>query len=204
MSANLDTKVALVTTTSMNSYLGITTSSTEESEVDLINNAASIVAARMCGRGLDENGYSYLVATARTEYYDGDGTDTLLVRAYPISTVASVYVDTNRAYGTADLVSSDDYVWYAMTGTVKTDGALFSGGNKSIKITYTGGYSDAPWDLQQAVKELTQFWYKRNTDKRVGVNSVSVGDKNISYEADVPKAIASVFARYKDLRHSVG
>lgn len=204
MSANLDSKVALVTTTSMSSYLGISAGSTEEEEVDLIINAASTVAARMCGRGVDENGYSYLVSTSRTEYYDGDGTDTLLVQAYPISTVASVYVDTNREYGTADLIDSDDYVWYAMRGTIVTDGALFGGGNKSIKVTYTGGYSTVPGDLQQAVKELVQFWYKRNTDKRVGVNSVSVGDKNMSYETDVPKAIASVFARYKDLRHSVG
>ncbi len=200
MSASLDSKVALVTTTSMCSYLGIANGSTEEEEVDLIINAASTRAAEMTGRGVDENGYSRLLSTSRTEYYDGDGSDTLLLKAYPVTTVSTIYVDTEREYASTDLLDSTDYVWYGMEGTVRTDGALFSSGNKSVKVTYSGGYSTVPYDLQLAVKELVQFWYKRNTDKRVGVASISVGDKNVSYETDVPKSVTSIFNRYKDHR----
>jgi len=197
MSANLDTNVALVTTTAMNSYLGITTSSTEESECDLLINAASTFAAHYCQRGLDDNGVSRFISTARTEYYDGDGSDTLHLKAYPISTVASVYVDPDRDYASGDLLDTDDYVFYAMDGVVKTDGALLSSGHKSIKITYTGGYDTVPYDLQNAVKELVTFWYKRNTDKRVGVTSVNVGDKGINYEPGVPESVLNVLKRYR-------
>jgi hypothetical protein len=184
----------------MCSYLGIAAGSAEEEEVDLIVNAASARAAEMTGRGVDENGYSRLISTSRTEYYDGDGTDTLLLKAYPITTVATVYVDPDRDYESTDLLDSGDYVYYGMDGTVKTDGALFSSGNKSVKITYTGGYTSIPYDLQLAIKELVMFWYKRNTDKRVGVSSISVGDKNVSYEKDVPQSVLSIFNRYKDHR----
>jgi len=197
MSANLDSKVALVSTTSMNSYLGITTSSTEESECDLLINAASTFAADYCQRGLDDNGVSRFLSTARTEYYDGDGTRSLHVLAYPISTVSTIYVDPDRAYAAGDLMDADNYVYYAMKGTVVTDGDVFSTGPKSVKITYTGGYTTVPADLQHAIKELVTFWYKRNTDKRVGVTSVSVGDKGINYEPGVPESVLNVLKRYR-------
>lgn len=204
MSSNYDSTIALVSASAIYDYLGIPSGGTEESECDASLMAASRRAVEMSGRGVDENGVSRFLSTARTEYYDGDNTNTLMVKSYPISTVATIYVDTDRGYGSDSLLDADDYVWYAMSGTVKTDETLFTGGNKSIKITYTGGYTTVPEDLQQAVKELTAFYYKRNTDKRVGVSSVSVGDKNISYETDVPKASLTVFKRYRDLRNSVG
>ena len=197
MSANYDSNVALVSTTSMNSYLGIASSSTEESECDLLINAASTMAATLCQRGIDENGVSRFLATSRTEYYDGDGSDTLHVKAYPLTLVTTLYVDPDRDYGSSTLVESTDYVTYENEGMIKTDGALLSGGFKSIKLTYTGGYSTVPADLQHAVKELVAFLYKRNTDKRVGVSSVSVGDKSIAYEANIPESVMSTFKRYR-------
>lgn len=204
MSALLDSKIALVTTTAMTSYLGISAGSAEEEEVDLMINAASTRAADMSGRGIDENGYSRFLSTSRTEYYDGDSSDVLMVRAYPLSSVTSLYVDPDRDYGSADLVDTDDYTTYYAEGMVKTDGALLSSGHKSIKITYTGGYTTVPYDLQLAVKELVMFWYKRNTDKRVGVASVSIGDKSVAYETDIPKSVMNVFKRYRRLEVVVG
>ena len=203
MSSNYDSNVALVSTTSMNSYMGITTSSTEESECDLLINAASRLAADYTGRGMDTNGVSRFLSTSRTEYYDGDGSDTLYVKAYPISAVTSLYVDPDRDYGSSTLVDSDDYVYYENEGKIKTDGALLASGSKSIKLTYTGGYTTAPADLQQAVKELVAFWYKRNTDKRVGVSSVNIGDKSITYETDIPASVLSTFKRYRHWAASV-
>jgi hypothetical protein len=199
----LDSNVALVTTTSMNSYLGIASSTTEETECELLNNAAGTLAATLTQRGLDGNGVSRLLSTSRTEYFDGDGGNTLHVKAYPITAVTTLYVDPDRDYGSSTLVDSDDYTYYGPEGTIKTDGALLAGGWKSIKLTYTGGYSTVPADLQQAVKELVLFWYKRNTDKRVGVASMSVGDKSISYETNIPESVMSTFKRYRDWKSVV-
>lgn len=199
----LDSNVALVTTTSMNSYLGIASSSTEEAECELLNNAAGFLAASITARGIDGAGVSRLLSTSRTEYFDGDNSDTLHVKAYPITAVTSIYVDADRDYGASTEIDSDDYTYYGPEGTIKTDGALFTGGHKSVKVTYTGGYSTIPADLQQAVKELVAFWYKRNTDKRVGVTNVSVGDKSIGYETNVPESVLSIFKRYRDWKSVV-
>ena len=203
MSANYDSKVALVSTTSMTTYLGIALGSTEESECDLLNNAAGNLAASMTGRGIDGNGVSRLLSTSRTEYFDGDNSDTLYVKAYPITAVTSLYVDPDRDYGSGTEIDTDDYTYYGPEGTIKTDGALLAGGWKSIKLTYTGGYTSVPADLQQAVKELVLFWYKRNTDKRVGVTNISVGDKSMGYETNVPESVMSTFKRYRDWKSVV-
>lgn len=199
----LDTNVALVTTTSLNSYLGVTTSSTEEAECELLNNAAGRLAASLTQRGLDGNGVSRLLSTSRTEYFDGDGSDTLYVKAYPITAVTSLYVDADRDYGSGTEIDTDDYTYYGPEGTIKTDGALFAGGHKSVKLTYTGGYTTIPDDLQHAVKELVSFWYKRNTDKRVGVTNISIGDKSIGYETNIPESVLSTFKRYRDWKSVV-
>lgn len=203
MSANYDPNVALVSTTSMTTYLGIALGSTEESECDLLNNAAGNLAASLTGRGIDGSGVSRLLSTSRTEYFDGDNSDTLHVKAYPITAVTSIYVDADRDYGASTEIDSDDYTYYGPEGTIKTDGALFTGGHKSIKLTYTGGYTTVPADLQHAVKELVLFWHKRNTDKRVGVSNVSIGDKSVGYETDIPASVMSTFKRYRDWKSVV-
>jgi len=199
----LDTNVALVTTTSLNSYLGISAGSAEETECELLINAASTLAAHTTMRGLDNSDVSRFLSTSRTEYFDGDDSDTLYVKAYPITTVTSLYVDPDRDYGSSTLIASDDYSVYNNEGTIKTDGNLLAGGRKSVKLTYTGGYTTIPADLQNAVKELVMFWYKRNTDKRVGVSNISIGDKSITYEKDIPESVMSVFKRYRDWKSVV-
>lgn len=201
--SDLNTDVALVTTSAITAYLGTSSSATEVSEVELLVNAASTLAADKTMRGLDNSGVSRFLSTSRTEYFDGDGSDTLYVKAYPITTVTSLYVDPDRDYGSSTLIDTDDYSVYENEGTIKTDGNLLAGGRKSVKLTYTGGYTTIPEDLQHAVKELVMFWYKRNTDKRVGVTSVSIGDKSITYEKDIPESVMSVFKRYRDWKSVV-
>jgi hypothetical protein len=193
MSTNLDTTIALVTTTSMNAYMGIATSSTEEGECDLVINAASKFAMMYCGR-------SNWLTTTLTEYYDGDNTDTLYLKSPPINSVTSIHIDDSvpRDWSdTDDLVDSDEYLTYSEEGKVVLDGDIYVQGKRNVKVIYSGGYGTVPADLQQAVKELVAFWYKRNTDKRVGVTNVSVGDKSTSYEGELPRAVKMVLDRYR-------
>ena len=193
MGANRDDTIALVTTTSMNAYLGITAGSTEEGESDLTINAASKFAERYCGR-------SGFLSTSRTEYYDGDNTDTLYLRAAPISSVTSIHIDdsTPRDWSdTDDLIDSDEYLLYEEQGKVVLDGDVYVWGKRNVRVIYTAGYTTVPADLEQAVKELVAFWYKRNKDKLVAIRSVSVGDKSTSYESEMPAAVAMVLNRYK-------
>lgn len=93
------------------------------------------------------------------EYYDGDGTDTLLVDNYPINSVSELYDDPDREFGTDTLIDSSDYIIYSEEGKIVLDGSTFSKGNKNIKIVYNAGYTTIPADLEQAVIKLVAAEY---------------------------------------------
>jgi hypothetical protein len=91
-------------------------------------------------------------------------------------------------------------------GKIALIGGVFLKGvadTDSIKVTYSAGYSTVPYDLQQAVKELVAYWYGRETGRRVGVRSNTAGDTSISYESDVPQAVATIFNRYRNFMRRV-
>jgi hypothetical protein len=78
-----------------------------------------------------------------TEYFDG-GTRALYVQRYPIESVASVIIDSDRVFGSEDaLVEDDDYVLNQEQGTI-----IWSGVHgwpsyvvaRAIQVVYTGGY----------------------------------------------------------------
>ncbi len=102
-----------------------------------------------------------LTSTTSTEYYDGDGTDTLLLHhhnpwaeATPRSvTLTSVTViatdDTETAFTASEL---SDIVKYP-DKLVRRSGC-FTSGNRNIKVVYTHGYTSVPDDIKQAALQV--------------------------------------------------
>ena len=175
----------------MANYLGIPSGGTEETEMDLMINAASQWALEYTDRS------TIVRNTSLTEYYDGDNTRTLLARSKPINSVVSIHIDTAWAYGSDTLVSASNYTVYTSYGMIKTISDVFIRWPNSVKLVYDVGYATIPYNIQSAVKELVRFWYERGTGARVGVRSVNVGDKNITYETDIPESVKKVIGRYK-------
>jgi hypothetical protein len=98
-----------------------------------------------------------LYTTSHTEYYDGDGTNTLYLNHHnprsastpsPV-TLTSVTVigtdDTETAFTTAELA---DVVKYPDKLVRRT--GVFKCGNRNIKVVYSTGYTTAPDDIKQA------------------------------------------------------
>lgn len=98
-----------------------------------------------------------LAATAYTEYYDGDGTDTLCLNHHnpwaeatwrPV-TLTSVTViatdDTETAFTAAELSNVVKYP----DMVVRRSGA-FASGYRNIKVVYTTGYVTCPDDIKAA------------------------------------------------------
>ncbi len=196
---SVDASIALVTSTAMTTILGVTAGSAEATQVDSMIDSASRLALSITHR-------TTLVSTSLTEYYDGDGTDTIHLRSWPITAVTSIHIDDTRPRDwsdTDDLVDSDYYLIYQNDGKVVLDGDIFTTGKYNVKVIYTAGYATVPYDLQQAVEDLVIFWYQRQKEKRVGTRSFSVGDKSTSFEVDIPKGVMSTFLRYKDFSRSV-
>lgn len=137
-----------------------------------------------------------LLARDLTEYYDGDGSDLLILRQWPINSVTSIYIDAGRSYGSDTLVSSDDYAYYDVRGTVGFDGASLTPGMQSVKITYNAGYTTIPPDIEGACLQMVAIDHKRETEKRVGVLSRSdeLGG-SITYVFDTP-FVDRVVAKY--------
>ena len=144
----------------------------------------------------------YFQATSLTEYYDGDGTDILLLKEYPIVSVTSLYDDTDRVYGSDTKIGSADIIIYGDEGYIRLDGLSFTKGEKNIKITYKAGYGTGtgetamPEDLKLALVMLASAVY---LEGKAGVNVFE--NQEITYRPNqLRKDGYKIFDRYKKIR----
>lgn len=109
--------------------------------------AAEEKAKRYCGTVLE--------AEDVTEYRDGDGTDVLLLKNYPVNSVASVYDDVDRTYAAASLIAAADYM-FESSGRLILDALVFNIGRQNVKVTYNAGYTATamPYDLKKAIANI--------------------------------------------------
>jgi len=110
----------------------------------MIEYAESFIDART-GHDFTEGGVTL------TEYYDGNGTDSFFLNHFPVLSVSSLSVDANNDGTYTELTEgrTNDYVLYNDVGrVVLTDDcnttSVWPDYPKSIKITYTYGYSSVP------------------------------------------------------------
>ncbi len=197
MGSSLDSTIALVSSTDMANYLGVSITATASvTEMDLLINGASQLA-------LDWTGRTTLVSsTALVEFYQADYGMSFETRSWPINSVTTLEVDITGQFAsttTTVLTEGTDF-------QVEEGGRIFSiaspflkglGNCNSIKLSYAAGYSTIPYDLQLATKELVQFWYFRKLDKRVGKRSQTAGDTTQSYEPDIPSNVQTILDKYR-------
>jgi hypothetical protein len=136
----------LTTLNNLKLFLGINTANTDDDT--LLTNLISMVSA-----GMENECQRTFLAANYTEYYKGDGTNRLLVNQYPINSVASIYDDIDRVWGSdtqieAAAISISDRI----SGIVILEDDIFSESDdiENIKITYNAGYSTIPTDLESA------------------------------------------------------
>ena len=142
-----------------------------------------------------------LKAADYTEYYDGDGTNTLILRKYPINTVTSIYDDLAREFGADALIDSDDYVIdnEEFIGSVRLfqNTVIFTTGVKNVKITYNAGYSTIPKDAARACIMLVAYYFNRQGSE--GMTAQSLGGKSESYTDEaLPLYIRQMVNKYKE------
>lgn len=204
MSNVLDTANALISLDALKAYLSadntdeFLTDTSTDIELERIINAASRYANRYTGVDL--------LSREHTEYYDGDGSRTLFLDNFPVTSSVSeiaLYIDTDREYEDDDKVDSGDIVLYENTGKVIVEDTVFSRGYQSVKITYTAGYAlaDVPGDLAYAVKLICAAMWKKKKDKLVSVSSISVDGSSITIaEKDIPPLAAEILDEFSRLK----
>lgn len=136
-----------------------------------------------------------------TEVREGDGGQRLVMRHWPINTVATLNV------GAATIAVSSDKIlpgYYFddgldperlnelyLVGSVFTDGA-------AVKVAYNAGYATVPADVAQAVVEWVVARYKGRPGAQIA-SQREAGGEHVTYdrEAPMPPTTAAVAERYK-------
>lgn len=151
----------------------------------------------ICGRGLVQ-------VTGVVEYPDCNGGDVVRLARYPVTTLTSVFVslDQPRSYAGGNvLVVGTDVILMAENLVARVDGGTFPRGPRTTQVTYTGGYSTIPGDLEAAAVATVQVMLMKGKAKQYHVSGVDLGDGSISniVQEDIPPAAMQVLKKYAHL-----
>jgi hypothetical protein len=133
--------------------------------------AYSLAAAEFCLRDFDND--------AQIEYFDG-GTSVLFLSRKPVTKIIGIWVDDDWLWEAGDLIPATNYrLLNANNGMVQYNyGVWGSGPTKGIvKVSYEGGYDEAPYDLEFAIRTQVAYKIKRRDD--VGLTRVSFPDGTV-------------------------
>lgn len=202
----IDTTVALITLAEAKQYLGESGTESDAQLAALINEVSSWIAPGYLGREL--------VSKQRTEYYHGDGSGTLLLRNVPIISIASVYLDANRAWTSDTQVDlAADAVIDKGAGLIRlwNTRASWYWGFQNVKVTYTAGYTVGPGGtlppaIKLAVKRtVKRQWTQGMTGNLLDLSAQNIGDKSNSFrDADLSSDVKSMLDPFRDTGTCVG
>lgn len=185
---------AWTTLAAVKRHLKIDTLDTDhDAELEALINAAYLML----------EGYIHhpLKAADYTEYYDGDGTNSVVLRKYPINSIASVHDDPDRVFGSDTLIPSTDYLIDNddQVGSLRLflNTLSFSEAIKNVKVVYNAGYTTIPADAERACILLVDYLFNRAGS--VGLTSQSMGGKSESYSDEaLPPFIRQLVMRFKE------
>ena len=140
-------------------------------------------------------GLDTIINAPYTEYYDGDGSDTLFVEHYPIITITSL------ADGTQSF-SATDYHLYEKQGKIVLDGDYFENDNKNILIVYSAGHGAARANVPRAIKTALKMFVSHVYKKHSAFRPRIAGENTIiNFGSDeIPKDVESKLAPYRAKR----
>lgn len=172
----------LCTLEDLKTHLEITGSDQDAFLNNLIGRATQFIET-YCNRQLASREF--------TEYYSGDGTNSIMLPNTPITAVSQIKDDKSGEadfdYGSSD--ENDAFSFESWGKVLLTDGDVFyePGSTyplRNYKFVYTGGYVAIPEDLCQVCIELAAAKFYLKDKQRQGVASKSAGGQTITYRPD--------------------
>ena len=169
---------------------GETLDSTPEinTQIDNLINSVSSRFESHCDRNF--------VSRAYTEYLDGKGSSVIYPKQYPITDVESIHSDSGWKWLVKDLINSDNYRIVDENSIVLKSGMTFSDAVQNIKLVYTAGYNEIPYDLEGAcINEVLRMLMKF---EEIGVIEKRSNDYLVKYvSAPFMEDTLLVLNRYK-------
>jgi hypothetical protein len=136
-----------------------------------------------------------LASRAQTEFYDGESDYILWLLNPPVASL-TLYVDSERAFGSSTEITSADYEMDADTGRVELTGASFVSAFRTTKATYTGGFSTVPYDLVRAVLIKIEIETKLASSKAYAVQTRSDGAGGVTGYKETTMLVDRIIAKY--------
>jgi len=190
MASVLDTTNNLCSLLELKLFIGISAAtSTWDTQLEEFINGASWT--------LKEGTTRFLKSQSITEYHDGDGSNLIVLKHRPVTSVTTLHSDSARSFGSSTLIATTDYQVYEKGGYIVVTGTGLDVGSKVIKVVYDGGYTTIPSDLRMAAIEHASYLYEKFLKShRVGLKSVSSDAGTETYIDDMPESAKRAIAKY--------
>jgi uncharacterized phiE125 gp8 family phage protein len=175
----------LTTIERLRAYLGQTIVAKDDALLQSLLEGSSDFFESECGRSILEDTY--------TDTVDGNGKTSMMLRASPVVSVATVTVD-----GAAIPVRpSWDGEGYVLQGDrIRLVGYTFTVGISNVEVVYSAGWATVPEDVQMAVCELAAMKFRQRDS--VGIFSRTMGGEGqTTYQTiTLPVGIQRVIDNY--------
>ena len=203
--------MSIDTLSNLKARLGITSSS-DDTLLGLLQDSADVFIANYCQR--DFAGGTF------TEYQPG-GSEFLLLKNYPVTSVTTVKVDPAHQFGSETIISDGSYVVHSERGVIQSlfgpflprrfNGLVNSGiqiwtrGPRVVQIVYVTASSAVPADVKEAYARVIGAWY-RKVKTEVAANFQDVqqqkfGDTFVIYgsskNGSIPSEVLQLLASYR-------
>lgn len=173
----------------------------DQAQVELLINAVTEDGEALAGRLLKARTYGAGAGLLDPHDFDGSGTDTLILPAYPVNTVTHVYIDDTWVFGAGTEVDSGDYTWYPDEGLLVYPRGTFPKGRKNVRVEYNGGFSTVPDRIQRATVEAVVWNLSRLRGNSIGMRTQSTdAGVSSSFEIEMPLSARRVFENLRDRR----
>ena len=111
----------------------------------------------------------------------------MFLRAYPITTVTSLWNTTDRTYDSTTIVDSDNYYVDTQHGIITVDKQYLLMGAGAVKLQYTGGMASNTANFIRDYRALssalaTEVMYRFQRNAEIGLIAASGGGSNVTLE----------------------
>jgi len=125
--------------------------------------------------------------------FDGNGTNTLDLRVYPLNTLASLTIDGEYYTEIVSLNEADGELYFDSNA-----GSVFTAGKQNVVASYNAGFTAIPTDLEYVATYLVVLNFNRITQEAIGVSEDTFNNVKVKYDpSDIPKLVSNALDMYR-------
>jgi len=142
------------------------------------------------------------VTRTLTEVQDGDGSQRLFLRYYPVTVFTSLKVRRSPTDTAFETVAAVDYQVNLEQGKVWLHSDRLNRGVANVEAIYSVGYgaqgaATLPQDIVVMGLELVKLLYQEKTTGSIGASSISIGSNTFMIKPDWPKQIKQTLDNWR-------